>query len=77
MIGMSRRSRIVNQKLYITQDVEPLIHFSHQEKACIGGDLCALKINADGAVKFGPDGPSVFVTNRAHEAFPPPDKFTT
>src|SRR5208337_895145 len=71
MIRMSRRSWIINQRLYTAKDVEPLIHFSHQEKTCIGRDLCALKINADRAVKFGPDGPSLFVTNRTHEAFLP------
>jgi hypothetical protein len=73
MIRMPRRSWIINQGLYAAKDVETLIQFSHQEKACIGSDLCALKINADGAVKFGPDGPSVFVTKRAHEAYPPTD----
>jgi len=71
MIRMSRRSWIINQRLYTANYVETLIHFSHQEKTCIGSDLCALKINVDGAVKFGPGGPSLFVTNRAHEAFLP------
>ena len=74
MIRMSRRSWIINQRLYTANYVETLIHFSHQEKTCIGSDLCALKINVDGAVKFGPGGPSLFVTNRAHEAFPPTDE---
>jgi hypothetical protein len=56
---------------------KPLIDLPHEKKACIGRDLCALKINADGSVKFRLDGPSLLVTNRAHEAFPPSDEFAT
>jgi hypothetical protein len=74
---MPRRSWIINQGLYATKDVEPLIYFSHQEKACIGRDLCTLKINAHGPVKFGPNDPSLSVTNCVHSAFPPSDEFAT
>jgi hypothetical protein len=74
---MLRRSRVINPGCYTTEDVEPLIDLPHEKKACVGGDLCALKINADGAVKFGPDGPSVFVTNRAYADLPPSDEFAT
>jgi hypothetical protein len=76
MIRMSRRSRssiwdaaplrILNKSL---------IDLPHDKKAGIGGDLCAMKINADGAVKFRPDGSCLFVTNCAHAAFPPSDEF--
>ena len=52
-----------------TENVEPLIDLPVEKKTRIAGDLCALKINADGAVKFGPDGPSVFVTNRSNTPF--------
>jgi hypothetical protein len=44
---------------------------SYEEKVSIGSDLGAQKINADRSVKFGPNGFSLFVTNRAHEAFLP------
>jgi len=70
MIRMPGRSRIVNLGLRAAEDVEALIDLPHDKKACIGGDLCALKINADRAVKFRPDGPCLFVTNCAHAAFP-------
>jgi hypothetical protein len=43
----------------------------------VPGDLCAPKINADGAVKFGPNGFPQFVTNRTLEASPPSDEFIT
>jgi hypothetical protein len=67
---MTSRSWVINQRLYTAKDVEPLIHFFHQKKACIGGHLCAPKINADGAVKLRPYALRLFVTNCAHAAFP-------
>jgi hypothetical protein len=51
------------------------IDLLHEKKAGIGGDLCSLKINADGAVEIRPYGPSLVVTNRAHAASPPSDGF--
>jgi hypothetical protein len=42
----------------------------------MGGDLCSLKINADGSVEIRPYGPSLFVTICAHEALAPSDEFT-
>jgi hypothetical protein len=77
MIRMSRRSWIINLRRSATEDVEPLIDLPHEKKSGIGGDLCALKINPDGAVKLRPDGPSLSVTNRAHATFPPSDEFAT
>ena len=71
---MSRRPRVIDLGCCATEDVEALVNLSHEKKAGITGDLRALKIYADGAVKFGPDGFSLFVTNRAHEAFPPTDE---
>jgi len=47
MIRTSKRSRVVNHRICIAEDVGALIHLSYQEKACIGSDLCARKINAD------------------------------
>ncbi len=70
MIRMSRRSWIINQRLYTTKDIETLIHFSHQEKTCIGRDLCALKINADGSAEISPYGSRLFVTNCTLATFP-------
>ena len=66
MIRMPARSWIINHRLHTGKDVEPLMDLSQEKKAGLAGDLCALKINPDGAVKFGPDGPSLFVTSRAH-----------
>jgi hypothetical protein len=65
MIRMSGSSRIVNLGLCAAEDVEALIHLPHYKKACIGGDLCVLKINADGTVKFGPDVP-LYLSPTAH-----------
>jgi hypothetical protein len=77
MIRMPWRSRIINQRLHAAKDVEPLINLPQEKKAGVGGDFCALEINADGAVKFRPYGPSQLVTNCAHKAFPPPCEFAT
>jgi hypothetical protein len=52
-----------------------LIDLPHEKKAGIDGDLCSLKINADGSVEIRSYGPSLFVTNCAHAAFPPSDAF--
>jgi hypothetical protein len=75
MIRMSRRSRVINFGRSTTEDVEPLIDLPHEEKAGIGCYLCALKINANGSVEIRPYGPSLFVTNCAHAAFPPSYEF--
>jgi hypothetical protein len=74
---MLRRSRVINPGCYTTEDVEPLIDLPHEKKACVGGDLCALKINADGVVKFRPYGPCLFVTNYTHADSPSSDTFVT
>jgi hypothetical protein len=75
MIRVSRGPRIVNFGCRGTEDAEALINLPHDKKACIGSDLCSLKINAYGAVKFRPYGPCPFVTNRAHKLSPSPDEF--
>jgi hypothetical protein len=76
MIRMSRRSRVINLGRSTTEDVESLIDLPHQKKPGIGGDLCDLKINANGSVEIRPYGPSLFVTNCAHTAFPRSYEFT-
>ncbi|MFZ0946255.1 MAG: hypothetical protein WB930_08075 [Syntrophobacteraceae bacterium] len=55
VVSMSRRPWVINLGCSTTENVEPLIDFPHQKKTGVAGDLCALKINADGAVKFRPD----------------------
>jgi hypothetical protein len=58
-----------------SEEVESLIDLPHEKKPGIGGDLRALKINANGSVEIRPYGPCLFVTNCAHAAFPPPYEF--
>ena len=41
----------------------------------IAGDVCALKINVDGSVRTRPYSSALPVTNRAHPARPPVDRF--
>jgi hypothetical protein len=77
VVRMSRRPRIFNLRYRSAENIKSLIDHSHEKKACVAGDLCALKINADRAVKFRPYGPCLFVTNYAHADFPPPDAFMT
>ena len=52
-----------------------LIDLPHEKKPGIGGDLCALKISAHEFVELRSYGPSLFVTNCAHAAFPPSYEF--
>ncbi|MFZ0945102.1 MAG: hypothetical protein WAN54_14470, partial [Syntrophobacteraceae bacterium] len=54
---------------------KPLIDLPHENKPGIGGDLCPLKINANGSLKIRPYGPCLFVTNCANAAFPPSYEF--
>jgi hypothetical protein len=75
VVSMSRRPWVINLGCRSTEDLEALIDLPHQKKTCIAGNLGILKINADGAVKFRPDGPSFFVTNYAHHTFLPSDGF--
>jgi hypothetical protein len=77
MIRMAGRSEIIDLGRRTVENVESLVNLSHQKKAGIGGDLCALEVNADGAVKFRPYGPYLLVTNCAHKAFPPPYESAT
>jgi hypothetical protein len=77
MIRMACRSWVFNLGCSLTEDVEMLIDLPHYKKTCIAGNPCALKINADGAVKFRPYRPCLFVTNCAHGDFPPSDEFAT
>jgi len=73
---VARRSRVVNSGRSTTEDVEPLIDIPHEKKACIGGDLCTLEVNADESVKIRPYGFYLYVTYCAQEAFPSTDEFT-
>jgi hypothetical protein len=75
MVCVSCGPRVIDLGRRRIEDVEALIYFSHQEKARIGRNLRALKINADGSVETRPYGPCLFVTNCAHAAFPPFDEF--
>ena len=75
MIRMSRRSRIINLGRSTTEDVESLLNLPHEKKAGIGGDLCTLEVNANGAVEFRPYGFCMFVTKCAHATFRLPDEF--
>jgi len=73
MIRVAWQSRVIDPGRHTAEGVEPLIALSHEKKAGISGDLCALKINANGFVEIWPYGPCLFVTNCAHAAFPPFD----
>jgi hypothetical protein len=64
MIRMSKRSRVIDLGRGTTDDVESLIDLPHEKKAGIGGDLCSLKINADGSVEIRPYGASLSPTAR-------------
>jgi hypothetical protein len=75
MIRTATRSRIINLGRRSTEYVEALINLSHEKKARIAGDLCALKIDADGPVKIRPYGSLFLVTNRAHHTSLPSDDF--
>jgi hypothetical protein len=77
MIRVPDRSWVINFGRRAIEDVETLIHLPHDRKTCIAGDLCALKINADGSVEIRPYGSPLLVTNCAHAACPPFDEFTT
>jgi hypothetical protein len=77
MVRMSKRSGVIDLGRRSTKDVEALIDLPHEKKTGIAGDLCALKINADGSVEIRHYGPCLFVINCAHEAFPPSDEFAT
>jgi hypothetical protein len=66
MIRMAGRSWVIDLGRRTAGNVESLVALSHQEKAGVEGDLYAPEINADGAVKFRPYGPSLLVTNCAH-----------
>jgi hypothetical protein len=77
MIRMATRSRIINLGRRSTEYVEALINLSHEKKAGIACDLCALKIDADGPVKIRPYRPCLFVTNYAHADSPPSNAFVT
>jgi len=75
MIPMATRSRIINLGRRSTEYVEALINLSREKKAGIAGDLCTLKIDADGPVEIRPYSPCLFVTNCAHHTFFPSDEF--
>jgi hypothetical protein len=75
VIRMASRSGVINSRGGSIQDAEAPIDLPHDKKARIGSHLCAPKINADGAVEFRPDGPCLFVTNRAHKLSPSLDEF--
>jgi hypothetical protein len=75
MIRTATRSRIINLGRRSTEYVEALINLSHEKKAGIAGDLCTLKIDADGPVEIRPYGPCLLVTNCAHHTFLPSDEF--
>jgi hypothetical protein len=77
MISMARRSWIINLACSLTENVETLIYLSHEKKAGIAGDLCTLKIYADGSVEIRPYRPCLFVTNYAHADSPPSNEFVT
>jgi hypothetical protein len=77
MIRMSRRPQVIDLGCRATENVEALIDLPQDKEAGIGGDLCALKINADGPVEIRPYGFLLFVTNRAHADSPPSNAFVT
>jgi hypothetical protein len=57
------------------EDVEAMIDFPHDRKTVIAGDLCALKINADGSAEIRPYDSALSVTTGAHADSPPPEEF--
>jgi hypothetical protein len=75
MIPMAMGSWVINLGRRSTEYIEALINLSHEKKAGIAGDLCALKIDADGPVKIQPYGSLFLVTNRAHHTSLPSDDF--
>jgi hypothetical protein len=77
MIRMSCGPRVIDLGRRSMKDIEPLIDLPEEKEAGVGSDLCAQEINADGAVKFRPYRPCLFVTNCAHADFPPSDEFAT
>jgi hypothetical protein len=74
---MTKRSWVIHLGRRSTENVETLIDLPQDKEAGIGGDLCALKINADGPVEIRPYGFLLFVTNRAHADSPFSDEFAT
>ena len=76
MIAMSSRSRIINLGRGTTENAEPLIDLPHEKKAGIGGDLCALKINADGSVESGLMVPVFLSPTASIQLFLPLGRFT-
>jgi hypothetical protein len=75
MIRVASRSWVISLGCSLSENVETLIDFPHQKKAGIAGDLCTLKINADGAVKFRLYDSTLYVTKYAHPACPPSGRF--
>jgi len=50
---------------------------NYEKKDGIGGDLCALKINANGSIKIRPYGYPLLITNCSHPDCLPFGEFVT